>query len=284
MTQAAVSYQIRVLEERLGLALFHRSKRRVFLTEAGRKAASMVTSAFDDLGRAFEAIAVEEGGVLSISTAATFASSWLAPRLGTFQIGQPDLAVRLSSENRLVDFSGEDVDAAIRIGKGGWPGLSHYFLFRSHVTPICSAEFAARHDLRRPEQLLDVPRISPDDAWWGLWFRNVGAGAHEPLQQRSIGFDSQLGEMRAVMAGHGVALMTPFFWQPEIASGRLVQPFETLLFPGTSYWLVCPEHKRGQPKIRAFREWLLAEIRSAARDVPEAVFTQPETAPSEESG
>ena len=104
--------------------------------------------------------------LLSISTAQTFATAWLAPRLGAFQIRHPDLAVRLSTDNRLVDFSTGEFHAAIRVGRGDWPGLKCHFLFRLHYSPICSAEFAAAHRLERPEQLLEVPRLSPADDWW----------------------------------------------------------------------------------------------------------------------
>lgn len=118
MTQAAVSYQIRILEERLGAPLFARSKRRVTLTEAGRRAAPVISGAFDTLAEALSTIAADNESVLAVSTAPTFASAWLAPRLGTFQVRHSDLAVRLETSNRLVDFVAEDVDVAIRIGKG----------------------------------------------------------------------------------------------------------------------------------------------------------------------
>lgn len=273
MTQAAVSYQIRVLEDRLGLPLFHRSRQRVVLSDAGRRAASQVTSAFDDLARAFDAIVADEGGVLSISAAPTFASAWLAPRLGAFQVGQPGLAVRLSSEDRLVDLSGGGADIAIRIGKGPWPGLVQHFLFRSHVTPICSADFLAAHAISRPEDLLRAPRISDEDDWWQRWFAAQGIVLDAGGRQRSVGFDNQLGEMRAAIANHGAAMMSPLFWQPEIEGGRLVQPFAPLLMLESSYWLVYSEHKRNQPKIKAFRIWLTSEMKAAMGSVPAEVFT-----------
>src|SRR5688500_8190786 len=153
MTQAAVSYQIRLLEDRLGLSLFTRSKGRVSLTESGRRIAPLAASAFDTLEEAFSGLVSDDQGVLSISAVQTFASTGLAPRLGTFQIRHPDLAVRLSTDNRLVDFSTGEFHAAVRIGRGDWPGLRSHFLFRSHLTPICSADFAREHKLERPEQL-----------------------------------------------------------------------------------------------------------------------------------
>lgn len=275
MTQAAVSYQIRLLEERLGMPLFVRSKRRVTLTDAGRKAAPAISSAFDTLSEAFSGLIAEDQGVLGISTAQTFASTWLASRLGAFQIAHPDLAVRLSTENRLVDFASDPVDVAVRIGQGPWPGLRQHFLFRSHFTPICSVEFRDRHRLERPEQLLEVPRLSPDDLWWKHWLAEAGVVADAPAQRRGIALDSQVMEANAAMAGHGIALMTPLFWRRELESGRLVQPFRHIHFPGTSHWLVYPEHKRNQRKIKTFREWLLAEIGRSADAAPPEAFVEP---------
>lgn len=280
MTQAAVSYQIRLLEERLGMPLFVRSKRRVTLSDAGRKVAPLVSSAFETLSDAFEAVTGEDQGVLGISTAQTFASTWLAPRLGAFQIMQPELAVRLSTDNRLVDFTSEAVDAAVRIGRGPWPGLRRHFLFRSHVTPICSPEFRDRHRLERPEQLLDTPLLSPGDSWWRSWLEQAGVGSPQSMRRGGIQLDNQVMEANAVMAGHGIAMMSPFFWHAELKAGRLVQPFGTLLLPGTSHWLVYPEHKRNQPKIHAFREWLLAELEASRADAPPEIFIESDTGSS----
>ena len=267
-----MSYQIRILEERLGLSLFSRSKQRVMLTESGRKLSLQVSNAFDSLDRAFESVLADDSGILSISCAISFGSSWLAHRLGSFQLRHPDLAVRLTTENRLVDFARDDVDVAIRIGRGPWPGLVQKFLFRGHVTPVCSAEFAERYGLADPAQLLSVPRISPDDSLWRLWFEAQGLQADGEARQRTVGFDNQLGEMRAVAVGHGVAMMTPLFWQPEFESGRIVQPFAPLALLRSSYWLVYPEHKRHQRKIRVFAEWLSAELAESGADMPPEIF------------
>lgn len=275
MTQAAVSYQIRLLEERLGLALFQRAKRRVTLTDAGRKAAPLVSDAFNILSDAFAAIVDDDQGVLGISTAATFGSTWLARRLGSFQVAHPDLAVRLGTDNRLVDFAADDVDVAVRIGRGPWPGLARHFLFRAHVTPICSAEFQERYGLTRPEQLLSVPLLTPDDPWWRQWLAEAGVALSGDLPRTGVRLDNQVMEANAALGGHGIALMTPLFWKRELESGQFVRPFAHLSFPGACYWLVYPEHKRTQRKIRAFRDWLLAEVEASRRDAPAEVFAEP---------
>jgi LysR family glycine cleavage system transcriptional activator len=275
MTQAAVSYQIRLLEERLGVPLFARVRGRVTLTDAGRRAAPLVASAFDTLDDAFSGLVADDQAVLSLSTAQTFATAWLAPRIGSFQVRHPDLAVRLSTDNRLVDFSADAFDAAVRIGKGGWPGLRQHFLFRSHFSPICTPEFLERHQLSRPEQLADVPLLSPADHWWAEWLEGAGVAASDSAPRAGIALDNQVMEANAVFAGFGIAMLTPLFWRTELASGRLVQPFPHLLVSETGQWLVYPENRRNQPKIAAFREWLLAETDKERLAGPAEVFRLP---------
>jgi LysR family glycine cleavage system transcriptional activator len=276
MTQAAVSYQIRLLEERLGVPLFARIKGRVSLTDAGRRIAPLVGNAFETLEEAFSGLVADDQALLSVSTAQTLATAWLAPRLGAFQVRHPDLAVRLSSDNRLIDFSTGEFHAAIRVGRGDWPGLRCHFLFRLNFSPICSAEFAARHRLERPEQLLDVPRLSPADDWWRDWLADAGVEVGDKGADPGLVLDNQVMEANAAFAGAGIAMMTPMFWRGELASGRLVQPFARLHVTGRSHWLVYPEGRRNQPKIAAFRDWILAEAEAEKAREPAEIFLQPQ--------
>ena len=276
MTQAAVSYQIRLLEERLGVPLFVRSKQRVTLTDSGRKAAPLVSAAFDQLSDAFDGMVAEDQKVLTISTAQTFASNWMAPRLGAFQVERPELAVRLLTQNQLVDFARDEVDVAVRIGRGPWPGLRQDFLMCVHATPVASPEFRDRYAITRPEQLLEVPRLNPQDVWWRQWFAAAGVAEGDRRGRPGIRLDSQAMEGNAAIAGHGVGMLTPLFWRSELDSGRLVQLFPLVIFEGPAYWLVYPEHKRNQPKIRAFREWMLRRFEDHRREGPEEAFRLPD--------
>ena len=276
MTQAAVSYQIRLLEERLGLSLFARNKGRVSLTEAGRRLAPLVESAFDTLDDAFSGLLADDSGLLSISASQSIASEWLAPRLGAFQVKHPDLAVRLSTDNRMVDFTTGEHHAAIRAGLGGWSGLKCHFLFRMTVSPICSPEFQAEHQLERPEQLLELPRLGAQDRWWREWLSLAGVDCPNDVPAAGLELDNQVMEANAVRAGSGIGLMTPMFWRNELARGRLVQPFPELLVTDRSHWLVYPEARRAQSKIAAFREWLLAEVRKINNTEPPEVFAEPD--------
>lgn len=261
MTQAAVSYQIKLLEERLGVPLFRREKRRVLLTEAGRRAAAPVAQAFDAIDGAFAQLRAEDEAMLAISTSQTFANTWLAWRLGGFQMAHPEMAVRLLVSDAIADFAAEDLDVAIRAGLGPWPGLDADPLIDIDFTPMCSPEFLERHGGRiAPKELIHLPMISPHDPWWQWWLYEAGVDIPDGKAQRGIRMDSQANEGNAAMAGLGVAMLTPFFWRNDIAQGRLVRLSDQLSTRGYGYWLVAPEHRRNVPKIKRFREWLLAEV------------------------
>jgi len=260
MTQAAVSYQIKLIEERLGTSLFVRNGRRVALSPAGLRLAPQVSSAFDQLDEAFSKVREDESGVLGISAAPGIAASWLGPRLARFQMSKPDIAVRLQATHELVDFTRDPIDVGIRIGRGVWPGLRAIEMFPAAFTPMCSPTYLERvGPFSHPSDMLDLLRLNSDDVWWRAWFARVGVEVGADFDRKSIHVDSQVIEGMAAMAGEGVAMLTPLFWQRELESGRLVQPFE-LVCADSSFWLVYPEHKHSAPKVRAFREWLLAEI------------------------
>jgi LysR family transcriptional regulator, glycine cleavage system transcriptional activator len=276
MTQAAVSYQIKLLEERLGVPLFLRAKRRVQLSDAGRRAAALVTSGLDQIADAFSGLLADNAAVLTVSTTQTFASEWLAPRLGLFQLPRPELAVRLLTQNNVIDFAQEEVDVGIRTGAdcSVWTGLRCHFLFRLHGTPLCAPEFRDGHGIKEPADLLRVTRITPDDYWWDDWFEQVGIPA--PAKGAGgIRLDAQSMEGNAAMAGAGVAILTPFFWRGAMANGRLVPLFPDLLVEPRGYWLVYPEYKRHQPKIVAFRDWLLGEVEALKATEPASIFSPP---------
>lgn len=263
MTQAAVSYQLKLLEGRLGIPLFRREKKRVILTEAGARAAAQVTRAFDGLDAAFAGLRAETETMLTISTTETFANTWLAWNLGAFQLAHPEMAVRLVATDALADFAADEIDVAIRSGRGPFPGLHADMLFRNRFTPMCSPGFLARHGgALTPEDLLLVPQISPQDRWWMHWLREAGVEVPEGPPRPGVRLDSQAQEGAAAMAGQGVAMLTTFLWRNDVAEGRLVRLFEQVSWRGYGYWLVFPEHRRSVLKIKRFREWLLATLGS----------------------
>ena len=264
MTQAAVSYQIKQLEARLGIALFHRERRRVALTDPGRRIAERLSRAFDQIDEAFALARAESDDLLTVSTSQTFANTWFAWRLGGFQLANPQMGVRLLAEDRLIDFARDEVDVAVRSGVGPWPGLAAELLVPVDFTPMCSPAFlAARGGSLTPADLLDLPQISPQDPWWAVWLAEAGVALPAGPIRLGMRLDSQAHEGAAAMAGQGVAMLTPFFWRVDLAEGRLVRPFAQVSTRGYGYWLVYPDYRRAVPKIRRFRDWLVAEV---ARD------------------
>jgi LysR family glycine cleavage system transcriptional activator len=275
MTQAAVSYQVKLLEGRLGTSLFLRHKGRLSLTETGRRIAPLVSQSFDTLDRAFRLARAEDDRVLTISTVQSFAANWLAARIGAFQIARPQLAVRLRSDDHYVDFAAEDVDVAIRNGTGSWPGVAAHFLMRVAIQPLASPGFIARNaKVESPSDVMRLPRLSPDDWWWTRWLTASGGVPDGGQTAPGIRLDSQIVEGNAAMAGHGAAILNALMWQNEIESGRLV-PLGPYALASHSFWLVYPEHRRQSPKIRAFRNWLDEVVAVAARDQPAILFTPP---------
>lgn len=260
MTQAAVSYQIRILEERVGAPLFLRKPRQIALSDTGARLAPDVSAAFDILRNAFATSRGQVDGLLSITTVPTFASQWLAQNLGLFQIAHPDIAVRLDSSSDMRDMVHEEFDIAIRTLPGPpGGGLASHLLIKADFTPLLSPSLAEGvGGISKPHDLLQLPILDPQDDWLTQWFAAAGVPGYtaQGRPMSTMGLQNLLGT--AAMAGRGVAMLTPGFFRDEIASGRLLQPFDLLATDGRAYYLVYPESRRTAPKVRAFRDWIIA--------------------------
>ncbi|HEX7856501.1 MAG TPA: LysR substrate-binding domain-containing protein [Sphingobium sp.] len=273
MTQAAVSYQIRLLEERLGVSLFQRIGRRVALTDRGRTLAPVIIRAFDDMRAGFAAFLAEESTVLTISCANSFASLWLLPRLGEFQTLYPDLAVRLEATDRNVDFARDGVDVAVRGGEGLWPGLEATLVTRQRIAPCCSPAFLERHGpITSVAQLGTLPLLTPEDPWWSNWFGAMGEALDREKMLGRIAIGSQHVEGRMAIAGQGLAILNVQFWHEEIAAGLLVEAVPSHVIDPWSFWVVHPPHSRNLPKVKAFREWVIERF---AKDMGEPAASPP---------
>jgi LysR family glycine cleavage system transcriptional activator len=271
MTQAAVSWQIKALEGRLGQSLFRRLPREVQPTESGERLSRAATEAMTLLRRAVSDLTEADEHILSITTLATLAAQWLAPRLGAFQLANPGLAVRLDTNPALLDLSRESFDVGIRSGYGDWPGLESQLLMPSVFTPLCSPAVAERLRLTGPGDLLEAPRIGLEKEW-AAWFAAAGVDAGTRPASR-LAADYQVLEVAAALADQGVALASPILFAREIRTGLLVRPFPQTVAFHTGYFLVWPEGRRRSPKIKRFRDWLMeqaeadptvAEARAAA--------------------
>src|SRR5215468_798865 len=263
VTQAAVSHQVKTLEQRLGVKLFRRLPKSLRLTDEGQALLPELRDAFEQMARALNRLtSAQAGSALSVSTLTTFALTWLVTRLPRFQARHPDIEVRLNTTGRMVDFSREDVDVAVRYGNGNWPGLDAEKMFEDELTPLCGRAFKDR--LREPADLCDVPLLDaspPEPASvgeWGTWFK--AAGITRPPSTRAGVFDSTKIAAQAAVDGMGVAIGSPYLFAEDIAASRLFQPFPLTVRNGKAYWLVCAEGTATRPKIKAFRDWVFSEL------------------------
>jgi LysR family transcriptional regulator, glycine cleavage system transcriptional activator len=268
VTQAAVSYQIRQLEEHVGRELFVRLTRRLELTPAGVELQGAVQDAFDRIRSTMHKLTdAAEDKVLSVTTLSTFASHWLVPRLGHFQLRHPDLAVRLDSSVTLGDLN-HRFDVAIRAGKGQWPGMRAERLVEYTLTPVLSPILADRMGgISQPSDLTRLPLLDythPDDVrYWHEWFALAGVAVERVRGGPQYDVQSITGQ--AAVMGQGAALVCPAFFAADIAAGRLVLPFPDLILrTDRSYWLVCAQRRVDEPKIQAFRDWILSEVSACA--------------------
>ena len=257
MTQAAVSYQIRILEERVGAPLFLRRPRQIALSETGARLAPDVANAFNLLRNAFAESRGQVDGMLSISSVPTFASHWLAANIGLFQLANQEIAVRVEASPHLVDFGTEEFDVAIRATSRLQDGLVWHLLLKAEFAPMLSPRLVEQYQVREPADLLRVPQITPDDPWLYAWLALAGVSVPPTPDRPFSRLGSQNLEAAAAIAGRGVAMVTPAFYVDDVASGRLAQPFDIVGWDGHGYYLVYPEARRNSPKIKAFRDWVV---------------------------
>ena len=268
VTQTAISHQIRRLEEELGIRLFVRQNRALALTPEARDYLPGVRAAFNDLRLATDRLLrKDDDKVLTVSTLASLAAKWLLPRLTDFQERHPGIDVRITTSTSLVDFQRDNVDAAIRYGRGQWPGLRADWLMADELFPVCSPSLL-RGDkpLRQPEDLRGYPLLHTSNANsddWRLWLTAAGLPV-DIARQPGITFDMIFMTIQAAIDGIGVAMGRTSYVQDDIAKGRLVVPFKIALPTDAGFYLVAPEGRREAPKLSAFRQWMIAATQNKA--------------------
>ncbi len=267
VTQAAISHQVKGLEDHLGICLFRRMPRRLLLTDEGQALLPDLRDGFARLAQAVER--VRNGGAsgtLTVSTMTTIAMSWLVPRLPRFQAAHPEIDIRITTSQKLVDFAREEIDVAIRYGIGGWPGTVAEKMFDDVLAPLCGRAFRDR--LRRPEDLRQVPLLrSTEETEWPAWLAATGVVGVDLT--RGLVFDSTQVAVRAAIDGMGVCMAAPSLFAEEIVAGRLFQPFPLTVANGKAYWLVAPETGAHRPKVQRFRDWVFDEVARAGLPAPE---------------
>ena len=266
VTPAAVSHQIRTLEDYLSVPLFRRDRRSLLLTEAGQACLPGVSEAFEKMLAAIDEIdTLGLGGVLNVSAPPSFAAKWLVPRLDRFQAAHPDVDVRVSASMQLVDFGRDDVDIAIRYGSGRYPDLVVDHLLTETVFPVCAPRLMrGKHALTSPAALRFHPLLhddSPDGdiscPTWAMWLKAAGVAGVDPA--RGPRFNQASLAIEAAILGRGVALAKAALASADLAVGRLVRPFEVAAPVDFAYYIVCPRAKLNLPKVAQFRTWLRAE-------------------------
>lgn len=262
VSQAAISRQVRELEDLLERPLFERLHRRVELTEAGRGLLRQLTSSFDAIDRKLTEIQAESGrSIVRVSSEPFFAGAWLMPRLNRFQEAHPDIDVAVDVATRLVEFRTHEADLAIRhsMSRTSWPRTQSKHLVDSLAMPMLSpALLAAGPKLDDPVALAGYTLLHEDSRdGWARWFAEAGITSI-PADRGPIYADGAL-TTRAAALGHGVALGDAFLNADDIRSGRLVCPFR-LALPFGRFFLVTPDFDLLGPAPRAFADWLLREV------------------------
>ena len=271
VTQTAISHQIKRLEEELGVRLFVRQNRALSLTPEAKEYLPGIRAAFNDLRLATDRLLrKDDDHALTVSTLASLAAKWLLPRLSAFQDAHPGIDVRITTSTSLVDFQRDDVDAAIRYGRGHWPGVRADWLMADQMFPVCSpALLAGKKPLRKPEDLADhvlLHSSSGNDDDWRLWLTAAGLPTNLS-KQPGVTFDIMFMTIQAAIDGIGVAMGRTSYVKDDIAKGRLVVPFEITLPVDAGFYLVSPDGRADSPKLSAFRNWLVA----TAQNRPEAL-------------
>lgn len=270
LTVSALSHQIRALEQRLQRTLFVRGPRGVSLTEDGERLLDAVAGPLQAIERALQPPQQCREGVLALSTLPTIATGWLVPRLPRFVARHPELELHLHSGAKLVDFSKEPIDAALRFGPGSWPGLEAIHLFDEWVTPVASPDFLKRRPRRPgPADLARWPLLGDPGGRWRDWFAQFGGT--EP-RRYVANFDDSESLRSAALEGLGVALGRLTLVKPLLDAGRLVALMPQRLRAEWSHYLVYPPRSANHAGVVAFRTWVLEEAaqHSAATALPAA--------------
>ncbi len=263
VTQAAVSHQIKSLEDHLGVPVFKRLNRALVLTSAGQALFPAVSEALDIMASAVDRLHNQDrSGELTITTIDSFAATWLVPKLGRFRRSNPDIDVRITTTDTSVDFARVNVDMAIRYGAGGWPGVSVERLMTEEVFPVCAPSLlqsgpplCCPADLKNHTLLHDDLRMD-----WRMWL--MAAGEDDVDAGKGPGYQHSNLVLLAAEQGDGVALARSVLVQDALAAGRLVKPFDITMPTEYAYYMVCPHENLDRPKVKAFRQWLIEEARA----------------------
>lgn len=279
VTPAALSFQIKSLEDHLGSPLFRRLNRAVELTDAGHALAPGAADGFQTLHAAWSAAKRQlDTTTLTVTAGPALTAKWLAPRLLNFARAHPDIDLRLSASLRLVDMQRDDIDVAIRFGYATGAGLYTRPAIKEWFTPIMTPEMAKMYPT--PESLLDAPLIADESTQfldppcaWPMWFRAMGIDYSPNYTARFSNADHAVD---AVIAGLGVGLGRRPLIIKDVRDGLLVMPFKTAIETDARFHFVCLEGAQTRPQIAAFETWFFEEIDKTA-DISDGFTIKPVT-------
>lgn len=265
VTQSAVSHQVKALEDWAGLPLFRRDGRQVTLTEAAAKFLPALSAALDQIALAGRRLkAVDPGqGWLTVAMMPSFAGKWLVPRLADFREKHPNIDVWIATFEPQTGALGPDVDVAIRYGKGDWPGLAAVKFLSDELFPVCAPKLGAQ--LKAPADLAHVTLLHDEMREdWGMWLATAGVTTVDAT--RGPGFDDSGLLIQAAIEGLGVALGRSALVRGDLLAGRLMRPFTPSLPAEFAFYLVFPPEIENDPKVMAFRQWLIATAKADDED------------------
>lgn len=260
VTQAAVSQQVKALEQQLGVNLFKRLPRQLVLTMAGETLLPVVSKSLDQISSAVTAIRDNPGKEkLSVRLAPSFAAKWLSPRLGAFQDENPDIGLVLNHSNKAVDFRHSDIEIAITYGTGDWSDVVAERVLSIDFFPVCSPDYIRSDrpldgagELRHYTLLHDATYEN-----WEKWLQLAGADDVDPRHGTILDDTNVL--IQAAIDGQGIALGSTIFVAEHLENKRLIRPFGQVLDSEYAYYIVCPEAHLQRPAVKAFRDWIIGE-------------------------
>jgi len=261
VTQAAVSHQVKALEEHLGYPLFKRMTRKLGLTEQGRALFPVVSEAFMRIAEAAENLRdAGDSRTLTVSVTPAFGAKWLVYRLPKFWQKHPDIDLRVHHSIQCADLRYDDVDVAIRFGAGSWDGLECEFMLRVDYTPVCSpALLKGKHPLKRPDDLRHHTLLHEDDYdGWTQWL--AVAGVNDVNPRRGPILDDWTVLVQTAVDGVGIALGKPSMLARDLADGTLVAPFDITMLTDLGYHMVYLPGALEREKVRVFRDFIMEEI------------------------
>ena len=259
LTHGAVSRQVRALEDHVCTALFTRHGKRVALTVAGRTFAERVRNALHEIAAAAEALGDERRDHrLTVSVLPSFASRWLMPRLIRFMEAHPRIEVNVLASAALANFSVDEVDIAIRFGRGPWPPFVCEHFLDDEYFPVASPRMNRGKLPKEPKDLLGVRIMREDRDTWQRWFEAAGVPLDAPLEGPS--FNDSTYSLQAAARGEGVALARRSIVGEDLERGTLKRLFKIAVPSRESYWFVSPRQSAQAPKVKAFRDWVKSEI------------------------